>query len=49
MQRFNYNNTCVVSRSLSQLVPKLMISLLNGLFIEFRVIPSIVGQEVCWC
>ena len=46
MQRFNYNNTCVVSGSLSQLVPKLMISLLNHLYIEFRVIPSIVGQKI---
>lgn len=35
---------CVVSGSLNRLVPKLMISLLNGLLIEFIVIPSIGGQ-----
>ena len=46
LQLFNDNNTCRVSGSLGQLVPKLMTSLLNVLFIEFRVIPPNVGQKV---
>ena len=46
LQLFNDNNTCRVSGSLGQLVPKLMTSLLHVLFIEFRVIPPNVGQKV---
>lgn len=46
LQLFNDNNTYRASGSLGQLGPKLMTSLLNVLFIEFRVIPPNVGQKV---